>query len=155
MKKFIAIFLVCALCLCTAIPAFAAENTEAANNELVVIEPIDDITNQDSGISPMAYYDWETFSFTNRHIGATRWYDGGHMAMEITARSNTPGLTMQVTIHIIGDRAITHDVPMDGYVYKWDWISLGTNSGRNVYVEYSCDQNPNAVIEVMAKTYSW
>ena len=126
MKKLIAIFMVCVLCMCTAIPAFAAEEHETANDELVVI---------DQG------------SESSDH--------GGHMALEVTARSNTPGLTMQVTIHIVGDRAITHDVPVDGYVYKWDWISLGSSSGRNVYIEYSCDQNPNAVVEVQAKTYSW
>ena len=153
MKKLIAIIMVCVLCMCTAIPAFAAEEHETANDELVVIDQSSE--SSDPGIMPMAYYDWEYFSYTNRHTGATRWYDGGHMALEVTARSNTPGLTMQVTIHIIGDRAITHDVPVDGYVYKWDWISLGSSSGRNVYIEYSCDQNPNAVVEVQAKTYSW
>ena len=153
MKKLIVIFMICVLCICIAIPAVATEETETESGSLTVVGTCFDDT--DYGVSPMAYYDWENFSFSGRHIGASRWYDGGHMALEISGRSNVQGLTIQVTVHIVGDRTITHNVPIDGYVYKWDWISLATTSGRTVYVEYSCNQNPNATIQIQAKSYSW
>ena len=38
MKKLIAIFMVCVLCMCTAIPAFATEEYETANDKLVAID---------------------------------------------------------------------------------------------------------------------
>ena len=77
------------------------------------------------------------------------------MAAEITASSSTPGLTMQVTAHIVGKGSVTWNVKVDGKTHKKDWISFGTNSGRNVYFSYSCSQNPNAKITVRNKSYSW
>lgn len=133
------------------VSAFAAENPTTDYNTGVAIETM---SNED-GIAPCSYYDPESFTFSNRNVGNTRWYDGGHMAAEITASSPTTGLKMQVTAHIIGKGAVTWDVPVDGKMHKKDWISLGTSSGRNVYFEYSCDQNTAARITVHNKSYSW
>ncbi len=159
-KKAIATITTIALSASMAIPVFAAELPESATNETNEVREVVDIDPDGTfgisdGISTYAYHDWTKFSFRNRYTGPTRWYDGGHMAVEICATSDTPGLTMQVTAHIIGDRAVTRNVPVDGNTYKWDWLSLGTSQGRNVYLEYSCDQNTSAVINVLNKSYSW
>lgn len=102
-----------------------------------------------------AYYDPESFTFWKSNRGDQRWYDGGHMAAEITASSDTSGLTMQVTANIVDKGAVTWNVKVDGKMHKKDWISLGTSYGRNVYFTYSCLQNPNAKITVHNKSYSW
>lgn len=155
MKKIISIFMACLLCFCTAVPAFAAENIETSNDETTQAVTTNNVPNEDPGIAPMAYYEFGTISFRNKYSTDKKWFDGGRMAIEISCRSNTPGLKIQAIIHIEGYKALMHDVPVDGALYKWDWIPLGTNSGRNVHIEYVCNQNPNAVIEVSTKAYSW
>ena len=84
-----------------------------------------------------------------------RWYDGGHMAAEITASSDVSGLTMQVTANIVGYKSVTWNVKVDGKMHKKDWIGFNTSSGRTVYFEYCCVQNPKARITVHNKSYSW
>lgn len=134
------------------VTSYAAEPTE---NDSAVIEVAEVTNDENSAIAPCAYYDPASFTFWNSNTGSQRWYDGGHMAAEITASSDTPGLTMQVTAHIIGKGSVTWNVKVDGKMHKKDWISFGTSSGRNVYFTYSCTQNPEARITVHNKSYSW
>ena len=155
MKKVISLFMACALCLCTAIPAFAAEDVATPNDELVGGATVNDATDETPGISPMAYYDLGTMTFSGKGSTSKNCYDGGRMAFEVSCWSDTPGLDIQAIVHIDGYKALMHKVPVDGQTYKWDWIPLGTNSGRNVYIEYVCDQNPDAVIHVKTTAYSW
>lgn len=159
-NKAIATIMAIALSASMSLPVFAAENPTNVGNdvsadETVFVEVNDNTNNGDNSIAPAAYYDWTKFSYKGRYTCAQKWFDGGHMAVEICATSDTPGLTMQVTAHIIGDRSVTRNVPVDGNTYKWDWLSLGTSSGRNVILEYSCVQNTNATINVHHKSYSW
>lgn len=46
MKKVISLFMACALCLCTAIPAFAAEDVATPNDELVGGATVNDATDE-------------------------------------------------------------------------------------------------------------
>ncbi len=151
LKKSMVTLTAIAMMAVTPITSFAAEKTE---NENAVIENKGE-NNSNYDIAPFAYYDPASFTFWGSNTGSQRWYDGGHMAAEITASSDTPGLTMQVTAHIIGKGDFTWNVRVDGKMHKKNWISLGTSSGRNVYFTYSCSQNPNARITVHNKSYSW
>ncbi len=151
LKKSMATLTAIAMMAVTPITSFAAEPT---GNENAVIENEGE-NGGNSEITPFAYYDPASFTFWGSNRGSQRWYDGGHMAAEITASSDTPGLTMQVTAHIVGKGDVTWNVKVDGKMHKKDWISLGTSSGRNVYFTYSCSQNPSAKITVHNKSYSW
>lgn len=145
----------CALMAGMPISAFAAENGALPTATENVVESIVDETNSDAGVAPYSYYDPESFTFNERNVGNTRWYDNGHMAAEIQASSDITGLKMHVVAHIVGKGSVSWDVPVDGKVHKKDWISLGTSSGRNVYFEYTCAQNTSARITVHNKSYSW
>lgn len=151
LKKSMAMLMAITTMVTVPITSYAAETT---NNDTAVIETAEE-NNSNSSIATYAYYDPESFTFWNTNTGSQRWYDGGHMAAEITASSDTPGLTMQVTAHIIGKGDVSWNVKVDGNMHKQDWISFGTSSGRNVYFTYSCSQNPNARITVHNKSYSW
>lgn len=145
-SKIFAVLFAITLLLGNSLPAFAMEKSEATNKERITTS---------SSVIRRAYYDPSTFSFHGRNVGNVRWYDGGHMAAEITASSDVSGLTMQVTAHIIGYKSVSWNVKVDGKTHKKDWIGFNTSSGRNVYFEYSCVQNPNAKITVHNKSYSW
>lgn len=151
LKRTMATLMATAMMVVTPMTAFAAEPNECKTDTVKTIEA----NGENSEITPFAYYDPASFTFWGSNTGSTRWYDGGHMAAEITASSSTPGLTMQVTAHIVGKGSVTWNVKVDGKTHKKDWISFGTNSGRNVYFSYSCSQNPNAKITVHNKSYSW
>lgn len=153
-KKAITALSAFALILTMSVPAFAAELPKEVKTDVAVEERTS--SNKDnSGITTYSYYDPESFTFNNRNVGNTRWYDNGHMAAEITASSDITGLTMQVTAHIVGQGSVSWNVPVDGKTHKKDWISLGTSAGRNVYFEYTCVQNTSARITVHNKSYSW
>lgn len=151
MKKIITATMVLFMFLCTSLTSFAAE--EEKQNAITCTENDSETVN--TLIEPREYHDYGVISFKGRYTSEKKWFDGGHMALEVACRSNTPGLKIQAIIHIADSRAIMRDVPVDGATYKWDWIDLGTNTGRDVWIEYVCDQNPNAVIEVKSKAYSW
>lgn len=145
-SKVLAVLFTIMLLFGSSYPVFAMETIKATNEEKIT---------DSSSVIRRAYYDPSTFSFHSRNVGNTRWYDGGHMAAEITASSDVSGLTMQVTAHIVGYKSVTWNVKVDGKMHKKDWISFNTSSGRNVYFEYSCVQNPSAKITVHNKSYSW
>lgn len=153
-KKLMATLSALTLMTTMSVTAFAAEDTKTSSND-VAVEAMAAGNGSGYSIAPFSYYDPDSFTFSNRNVGNTRWYDGGHMAAEITASSETTGLKIHVTAHIIGKGSVSWDVPVDGRMHKKDWISLGTSSGRNVYFEYSCDQNTAASITVHNKSYSW
>lgn len=152
-KKTMATLMAFVMLMAMSATAFAAEPAEATSD--IGIEAQYGNSGDDSGIQPYAFYGPDSFTFWESNRGNTRWYDGGHMAVEITANSTTPGLTMQVVAHIDGKGTVSWDVPVDGQMHKKDWISFGTSSGRNVYLTYSCDQNTSAHINVSVTSYSW
>lgn len=147
LKKSIAALMAIFTMFAIPLTSYAAEQTTNINTT--------EVSTSNSAIAPCAYYDPPSFTFWDYNRGEQHWYDGGHMAAEITASSNTPGLTMQVTAHIVGKGSVNWTVKVDGKMHKKDWIGFGTSSGRNVYFTYSCSQNPNAKITVHNKSYSW
>ena len=153
--KTVAALSACAIMGGIPVSAFAAENEGPVTTNKTVVESSFDENKSDVSVTPYSYYDPESFTFNHRNVGNTRWYDNGHMAAEICAKSDITGLKMHVTAHIIGKGAVSWDVPVDGKVHKKDWISLDTHSGRNVYFEYTCNQNTSARITVHNKSYSW
>lgn len=130
--------LVLALCLvfsCSAVNAFAAENSDGANVP-----------------STCAYFGPYNFTVNGgTNTGSTRYHDGDYMAFEISATSSTAS-NVEVEVHVVGYRTYTFTVPCNGETIKYDWIYMGSVGNHGVYFVEKCG---NSTITFNLVSYSW
>lgn len=155
MFKFFLIFILGVL-LFTMIPS----NIYATNNQDLYIDghKILSIYYGDSE-NPMTrgYFDPDPFTFSGEHNGATRYYEGGWMALEASATSTAGVIPIHIDL-LVYNTVTHHDCTIwaNGYNNKFDWITLGSRGGSSADCYYYVDsQYSSAVNTVDVKSYSW
>jgi len=104
-----------------------------------------------------SYWNPGPFTFQGDHNGATNYYDGQWMAVEISATSTAGAIPIYIDLFV--QRTSQHHtftIWADGTTGKFDWISLGSAGGSAANCYYYVDsQYASATNTVDVKSYSW